>query len=397
MLPVTNRSSLPRDSSLAGDWTPPRDSASPWFRVGADAVRLLRDGRQVFPAMLEAIAGATKEVLLEMYWIGADAVGERFREALAGRARAGVAVRVIYDAIGSRGVTPSFWHSLAAAGGRTAEFHSVSPFDRHFRLDRVELRDHRKLLVVDGEMGFTGGVNLASPWLAREEGGENWRDDAVQVHGVAAEELRTLFFRTWRQLAHEKIPADLKPLSRRHTRPVWVLASQWRTRRSIHREYLSRIRRARTRIDVANSYFVPDRNVRRALSLAVRRGVEVRVLVPERSDVRIVQYATESLFETLLGRGVRIWTLPAPMLHAKTAIIDDTFTTIGSYNLDYRSWRKNLEVNLAVEDQSFAEHVRASFERDLARSHPVDGGSWQQRPWTRRGMEWLAFAMRRVW
>jgi cardiolipin synthase len=110
-----------------------------------------------------------------------------------------------------------------------------------------------------------------------------------------------------------------------------------------------------------------------------------------------VQYATESLFETLLGRGVGIWTLPAPMLHAKTAIIDDAFTTIGSYNLDYRSWRKNLEVNLAVEDRAFAAHVRASFERDLARSHPVDGSSWHQRPWTRRGMEWLAFAMRRVW
>ena len=347
--------------------------------------------------MLEAIAGASKEILLEMYWVGADSVGERFREALAQRARAGVDVRVVYDAIGSRGVTPAFWHALENSGGHTAEFHSVSPLDRHFRLDRVELRDHRKLLVVDGVMGFTGGVNLAKPWLAREQGGEDWRDDAVQVRGLAARELRTLFFRTWHELTRETVPSDLLPLSRRQTRPVWVLASQWRTRRSIHREYLSRIRRARMRIDIANSYFVPDRNVRRALSFAVHRGVDVRVLVPERSDVRIVQYATESLFETLLERGVRIWTLPAPMLHAKTAIIDDTFTTIGSYNLDYRSWRKNLEVNLAVEDRAFAGHVRASFEQDLARSHPVDETSWNQRPWTRRGMEWLAFAMRRVW
>lgn len=351
----------------------------------------------MFPAMLDAIAGASKEILLEMYWIGTDPVGSRFREALAERARAGVTVRVIYDAIGSRGVTPSWWSSLMAAGGRTVEYHSLSPFDRHFRLDRVELRDHRKLLVVDGTTGFTGGVNLATPWLPREEGGENWRDDGVQVRGLAAEELRTLFFRTWRRLTLEDVPADLLPLSRRHTRPVWVLASQWRTRRSIHKEYLRRIRRARTRIDIANSYFVPDRYVRRALHWAVRRGVDVRVLVPQRGDVRIVQYATESLFETLLARGVKIWTLPAPMLHAKTAIIDDTFTTIGSYNLDYRSWRKNLEVNLAVEDRAFAEHVRASFEVDLARSYPVDARSWADRPWSRRGMEWLAFAMRRIW
>lgn len=360
-------------------------------------MRLLRDGRQVFPAMLGAIERATKEILLEMYWIGADAVGERFRAALAGRARAGVDVRVIYDAIGSRGLSPSWWSDLASAGGRIAEFHSLSPFDRQFRLDRLELRDHRKLLVVDGATGFTGGVNLATPWLPRELGGDDWRDDAVQVDGLASEELRGLFFRTWRNLTGEIVPRDVVPLSRHHRRPVWMLASQWRSRRSIHREYLKRIRHACKRIDIANSYFVPDRSVRSALVLAVRRGVDVRVLVPGKSDVPFVQYATESLFDTWLRRGVKIWTLPATMLHAKTAIIDDTFTTIGSYNLDYRSWRKNLEVNLAVEDRAFAQHVRASFERDVCSARPVDPIAWRRRRWARRGIEWLAFAMRRVW
>jgi len=368
-----------------------------WFPVGADSVRLLRDGAQAFPAMLEAIAGAQREALLEMYWIGDDAVGERFRDALAERARAGVRVCVIYDAVGSMGVTPAWWRPLFAAGGRAVEYHSISPLDPRFRLERVELRDHRKMLVVDGAMGFTGGINLAAPWLGAPDGGEGWRDDVIQVRGDAAQELRSLFYRTWRKLTRESPPLDVRPLSRRRSRPVWVLASQWRTRRSIHREYCVRIAAARERVDIANSYFVPDRRVRAALFAAVRRGVWVRVLVPDKSDVPVVQFAVEALFDTLLRHGIDIYTLPGAMLHAKTAIIDDAFTTIGSYNLDERSWRKNLEVNLAVEDAAFARHVRSWFERDLENATRVDLASWRDRSLTRRGFEWLAFAMRRMW
>jgi cardiolipin synthase len=368
-----------------------------WFPVGADSGRLLRDGAQAFPAMLEAIAGAQREALLEMYWIGDDAVGARFRDALAERARAGVRVCVIYDAVGSMGVTPAWWRPLFAAGGRAVEYHSISPLDPRFRLERIELRDHRKMLVVDGEMGFTGGINLAVPWLAPPDGGASWRDDVIQVRGDAAQELRSLFYRTWRKLTRESPPLDVRPLSRRRSRPVWVLASQWRTRRSIHREYCVRIARSRERVDIANSYFVPDRRVRAALFAAVGRGVRVRVLVPEKSDVPVVQFAVEALFDTLLRHGIDIYTLPGTMLHAKTAIIDEAFTTIGSYNLDERSWRKNLEVNFAVEDADFARHVRSWFERDLESATRVELESWRDRSLTRRGFEWLAFAMRRMW
>jgi cardiolipin synthase len=369
----------------------------PWFDVGGDSVRLLRDGTQAFPAMLEAIATAQREVLLEMYWIGPDAVGERFRDALAERARAGVKVCVIYDAVGSMGITPAWWRPLFSCGGRAVEYHSISPLDPRFRLERIELRDHRKVLVVDGERGFTGGINLAAPWLAPVDGGAGWRDDVIEVRGDATEELRTLFYRTWRKLTREAAPLDVRPLSRKHKRPVWVLASQWRTRRSIHREYVVRIGRAQERVDIANSYFVPDRRVRAALFQAVRRGVRVRVLVPSKSDVPVVQFAVEALFDTLLRHGVEIWTLPGTMLHSKTAIIDDLFTTIGSYNLDERSWRKNLEVNLAVEDQPFARHVREWFERDLQAATRIDLNGWRERSLPRRGLEWAAYAMRRLW
>jgi cardiolipin synthase len=370
---------------------------APWFQVGADAVRLLRDGTQAFPAMLEAIASARREVLLEMYWVGDDEVGARFRDALSERARAGVRVCAIYDSVGSMGITPAWWRPLFAAGGRAVEYHAISPLDPRFRLERVEMRDHRKMLVVDGRLGFTGGLNLAKPWMAVDDGGAGWRDDVIEVNGDATQELRTLFFRTWRKLTGERPPGDVRPLSRKRRRPVWVLVSQWRMRRSIHREYLVRINRAHSRVDIANSYFVPDRNVRSALFRAVARGVKVRVLVPTTSDVPVVQYAVEALFDTLMRHGIEIWALPGPMLHAKTAIIDEAFTTVGSYNLDQRSWRKNLEVNLAVESSDFARHVRAWFERDLEVAGRVQLETWRDRSYARRGLEWAAYAMRKLW
>ncbi len=373
------------------------DASSPWFAVGEDSVRLLRDGVEAFPAMLEAIAGAQREILLEMYWIGADGVGARFRDALADRARDGVKVLVIHDAVGSLGINEAWWQNLISAGGRVAEFHSISPFDPRFRLERIERRDHRKLLAVDGTTGFTGGINLAAPWLSLAEGGAGWRDDMIQVRGEVAQEMRTLFFRTWRKLTGEDPPADVQRLTRKHARPVWVLASQWRSRRSMHREYVLRIRTALHRVDIANSYFVPDRRVRAALFHAVERGAKVRVLIPARGDVPVVQFASEALFDTLLRHGVEIYMLPGTMLHAKTAIVDEEFTTIGSYNLDERSWLKNLEINLAVQDQPFARHVRAWFEHDLAKATRVDLAAWRERSLARRGFEWASFAMRRLW
>lgn len=371
-------------------------SVAPWFPVGQDHVRLLRDGAQALPAMLDAIARAEREVLLEMYWIGNDAVGRKFRDALVERARAGAKVCVIYDALGSLGVTLDWWAPLVAAGGRVGEFHGLSPLDARFRFAQVELRDHRKLLVIDSLCGFTGGINLADPWMPADLGGGGWRDDMVEVRGEAAQELRTLFYRTWRKLTRARPPADVRPPSRMPGRRVRVLASPRRTG-SIHHEYLVRIGAATDRIDIANSYFVPDRRVRMALFRAVRRGVRVRVLVPRKGDVPIVQLAVEALFEKLMRRGVEIWVFPDRMLHAKTAIIDEVFTTIGSFNLDRRSWRKNLEANLAVQDVAFARHVRSWFERDLEIAVRIDPATWRERSLARRGLEWISYAARRLW
>lgn len=371
---------------------PPPDA--PWFLIDDVRVRLLRDSDAIV-AMLHAIEDAEREVLLEMYWVGSDVVGERFREALTRKARAGVRVNVIYDAVGSLSVTEPFWLPLLHAGGHVYEYHSLWPLRPTFDLARIEERDHRKVLVVDGKRGFTGGLNLAVPWLAPEDGGDGWRDDMIELEGAVCGELRTLFYKTWSRVAAEPKPKDLVPLARTPKRRVWVLATQRRSRRSTRREYLTRIRDARRSIDIANSYFLPDRVVKRALLTAVARGVRVRILVPERGDIAAVQYALESLFDELLRGGVELFALPGPVMHAKTAIVDDEFSTVGSFNLDERSRRMNLEVNVAVVDRAFTAHVRSWFERDLDRAHRVDLYRWRARPIARRAVERIAHAIRR--
>jgi cardiolipin synthase len=379
-------------------YSPEASTTSPrWFPVGEDRVRLLRDGREAFPAMLEAIDAAEREVLLEMYWVGADAAGELFRHALTRAATRGVTVRVVYDALGSLNIDIAWWAQLVAAGGEVLEFHPLSPLRREFRLNLVEQRDHRKVLVVDGRIGFTGGINLSIEWLPVEQGGSGWRDDMIAVVGPTAEELRTLFYRTRRRLVSGPLPEDVALIRRTHPRPVWVLASRALPKRLVHREYLFRIQTAKRHVDLANSYFIPERRVRIALARAVARGVRVRVMVPARGDVPAVQFAVEAMFDALLRRGIEIYSMPGPMLHAKTAIIDDEFTTVGSYNLDERSWRKNLEVNLAVLDGDFARHVRKWFEYDLAGSKRIDLATWRTRSWMRRLAEWLALMFRKLW
>lgn len=369
---------------------------NPWFPVGGDEVCLLRDGVEAYPAMLDAIASAQHEVLLEMYWIAPDRCGLRFLDALVAAARRGVRVRVVYDAVGSLELSPGFWAQLLAAGGEVGSYHAIFPIRSALTLDILERRDHRKLLVIDGWLGFTGGINFARQWLAVEDGGEGWRDDMIALRGEATQELRTLFYDTWKRIGNTP-PRDLRPVRRRRTRRVWVLANPYRKRRDVRREYLHRIQYAKYRVDIANSYFVPDRSVRGALIHAAKRGVDVRVLVPEQGDVTIVQYAVEALFDTLLRNGVQVRALKDRILHAKTALIDDDFVTVGSYNLDERSWRKNLELNLAVEDAPFARHVRTWFDHDFEGARKIELEAWRERPFTRRAAEWLAYGLRRLW
>ncbi len=375
-----------------------------------DAVALLRDGREAFPAMLSAIAEARREVLIEMYWFDDSPMARRFISALAERARAGVAVRVSYDAFGSIGADGARFAPLVEAGGKVIEYNPLAPWRRRFRLGWVSQRDHRKIIVVDGAVGFIGGLNIGTPWMTCEEGGGGWRDDVARVEGSGAARLRALFYDVWCRQGGE-CPPELAPrkgwsrlvAARRESgvalaadpNVVAVLGHDaWGARRVIRRVYLSRIRAAERRIYIANSYFIPDLTVCRALERAARRGVEVRVILPRQSDVPPVAFAAQHLYTRLMKAGVRVHEFLGCVLHAKTALVDDWATT-GSYNLDSLSWRTNLEANMATREPGFVRAVAASFEADLARCEEVDPDAWGRRPWAEKFRAWAWYLFRK--
>jgi cardiolipin synthase len=344
-------------------------------KVGDDHVRLLRSGDEAYPAMLAAIETARREIVIEFYWFGSDAVGRQFCDALAERAREGVVVRVIYDAFGSTPVDGDMFDGLRASGADVRTFHPFLGIQG--KTSRWVFRDHRKLLVCDGEVGFTGGLNIGRPWAAVARGGEGWRDDMVEVRGPTVRELRVLFYETWRRVLKRRerrepalLPRDALSMTPYPLGPVWALATGrgWKTRRQIRATYVRWIQEARRTIDIVNAYFVPDRTTRRAIVRAVQRGVSVRIVVPAHGDVPFVQWAVEAGLERLTKAGVRAWAYTGAVLHSKTAVVDETLSTIGSYNLDHRSIRYNLEVNLAVDSPEFGALVRRSIDRDIESS-----------------------------
>ena len=346
--------------------------------VPGNAVRLLHDGREAFPAMLEAIEQARQQVLLEMYWFDSDAVGRRFAEALLAARRRGVEVAVIYDSVGSIGSDRALFTGLEAEGVQVLEYNPVAPWRQRFRLSlsRLSRRDHRKILVVDGNVGFTGGINLALQWAPEEEGGGGWRDDMMRIEGPAVNALSHCFHRVWHrhQLPpilhlHAERPRDAAA----RLLPVRVLGERYfRHRHEIARDYASRVYAAQKTVYISNSYFVPDASVRRALVRAAARGVDVRVIVPAHSDVEAVKYAGRAQYEKLLAAGVRIYEWQGGMFHAKTAVIDGEWCTTGTFNFDYMSLHYNLEVNASVVDRQLSAEVERSFCEDLNGSREVE-------------------------
>jgi cardiolipin synthase len=298
---------------------------------------LLHDGAQAFPVMLEAIQKAEREILLEMYWFGSDATGRRFAEALIEKARQGVCVRVTYDAVGSIDA-------------------STVVFD-----------------------------------MMREAGGLGFRDDAIEVVGSAAQELRALFYRTFPKPPSVVFP----PMPLDGETAVSVLASDhWEERRGIYDGYLNAIARATREIIITNSYFIPAARVRRALARAVSRGVRVRVLVPRDSDVRIAQLASRRLYERLLADGIELYEWRGGILHSKTALVDDSWCTVGSFNFDARSIHNNLELNIAVRDRAVNQALRQRVELDLKDAIRVELDSFKRRGFLTKLLERFVYMFR---
>lgn len=369
--------------------------------VSGNRVGLLHDGAEAFPAMLADIDGAEREILLEMYWFGSDPTGRRFAEALARAAQRRVQVRIIYDAVGSIDADDAMFVELEAAGCEVHQYNPIAPWRQRFRLGLVNHRDHRKLLVVDGQIGYTGGVNLADPWSPECDGGQAFRDTMIRIDGPATADVRAVFMDTWTKFADE-VPVSVPPIAQvagapEETCGVTILANKYLgERRAIRREYLRRIRRARRSVYLTNSYFLPDRAIRRTLYDACARGVDVRVLVPGRSDVPAVYLAARRLYTPLIDGGVRLYEWQDTVLHAKTAVIDAAWGTIGTYNLDYRSWRFNLEVTAAVDDPAFGAAMEQRFLEDLAGAVPVDIRHFRYRPIAERIAEHFFYLFRKL-
>ncbi len=334
--------------------------------IQGNAVRPLRDGDETFPAMLEAIAGAKAFVHQEVYILRDDAIGRRFADAFIERARAGIAVRVIVDSVGSLTTPDAFFQRMIDAGVRVVVFHPLAPWKRKWGW--FVRRDHRKILVVDGEVGFTGGLNYDLCHSSKAQGGADWRDTHVEIRGPAVAELDRLFREVWLEHSRERPPPGFLPVTPgppRGRQVVRVVANRpWRHGSAIRREYIAALVSAKERAWITNPYFLPDAGLIRAMTRAARRGVDVRVLVPLVSDVRPIDIAMRPLISLLVHRGVRVFTYRGRVLHAKTAVIDSFWSTAGSFNLDPLSF-KNLELNVVVEDRDFAREIEAAFLEDL--------------------------------
>jgi cardiolipin synthase A/B len=372
------------------------------FVVESHEVVLLRNGRELFPAMLGAIDRARRTIILEMYWVEDDAVGRAFRDALVSAAERGVDVRVIVDGFGSSALPSGWFGPLRAAHGRAMIFHpllaSLEPRKSH----RLLARDHRKVLVVDGMDAFVGGVNLCAKWLPIADGGEGWRDTAMHVRGAdVALHLARLFDATWARVTRSRVAADPPMAWSLAGGAVGVLANtpQQRRGRKIRQAYLRGLRRAHTSVDITCAYFAPRRLFAKALVSAVRRGVRVRILLPFESDVWVADLLAAPWIRALAGAGIEIYGYVGAILHAKTAVFDARWVTVGSHNLDALSWAYNLECNVFVDDEAVGRAAEAMFEDDLrlAIRLPLPGVAGPAEALSRalgRAMSWI-YALRR--
>jgi cardiolipin synthase len=375
---------------------PLRYAANPRELVNGNRVKLLRSGRETFPVWLAAIDEARARISLEMYIFNDDSIGLKFADALIRAAQRGVVVRLLYDFAGCRYTPDAFFRRIRAGGVHTIAYHKF-----HFWRPRfwgLVRRNHRKTLVCDGKVAFTGGVNIANDWVSLADGGGDWHDAVIQVEGPAVPVLEGVFLRTWNRRAKKRARLDpaalVKPGPAGDTRLSVLSNSELFDRFVIRRAALHAIRESRERVYLANPYFVPDRGILRAFQQAARRGVDVRLLVPAKSDSRILDIAARATFGALLGAGVKIW-LSTSVIHTKVIAVDDDFVSIGSYNFDHRSLAYNLEVVVNVLDRAYTREVKQMLEDDMAVNARLTVDGFARRSPFARLLERLAYSLRK--
>ncbi len=355
------------------------------------SVRLLKNGGEAFPAMIQAVDHARSCIALEMYIFADDRTGRMFREHLIGAAWRGVQVMVLVDAWGSLPLHDSFWDDLREAGGVVRWFR---PVKRALFL----FRDHRKLLIIDDRTAYIGGLNIADEYYTGSDGELPWRDNALEISGIEVARLRRSFQKMW---ARAELPLRRTFLHRRRERFAPLLAGgrikflesgPEDPMHPVRRTYRQVIHDARRSIDLAMGYFYPHGRTMRAIKRAVRNGVGVRLLFPQKSDIPVARWAAMGLYGRLLRSGVEVWEYTPTMMHAKLAIVDDTVIA-GSANMDIRSGRINYELVAVVADPELAARARRDFEEDLKESVRVRLSEWKKRPVTQKLMERVSYCL----
>jgi len=334
--------------------------------TAGNRVDLLSSAAAMYERLLDDIASAKRQIHLEFYIWRDDATGSRFVEALCRRASAGVEVRLLLDAVGSLEVTAETRARLAAAGAAVGFFHPVNPLRRRFN---VNLRNHRKIAVLDGTIAYTGGINVGDEYLGLSDEVGPWRDTAVRLVGPATAELQRIFCEDWYFTTDELVAGEpaFPELPRvEGGAPVQVVASgPDEDFGYIHRTYFCAVGLARRSILITTPYFVPDAPMQLALETAALRGVDVQLIVPRHSDNPVVDAAARSYVRQLAEAGVRIHFYERGFIHAKTIVVDGQVAAVGSANMDVRSFRLNFEAGVLVYDDALARELVEAFERDL--------------------------------
>ena len=350
-------------------------------------VTALQDGDEIFPDMLAAIASAQRSITFETYIYWSGAVGQQFADSLTERARAGVRVLVTVDWLGSVKMDDALLDQMRAGGVRVEKYRPLN----WYNLDRVNKRTHRKLLVIDGRIGYTGGVGIADQWSGKGQDPDHWRDSHFRIEGPVVAQLQAAFNDNWIKMTGTTLTGEafFPTLPAAGSSPAHLfLASPEGGSESMHLMYLMAITAATGSIDLEASYFVPDELLIHALLEARRRGVKIRILVPgEHIDSDTVRLSSRADWGPLLAAGVQIAEYQPTMLHVKMLIIDNLLVSVGSTNFDIRSFRLNDEASLNVYDPDFATAMTAVFERDWGHGRVYDLAMWENRPLREKFME----------
>ena len=362
--------------------------------LGGNRVEVLENGEQIFPAMLTAIHAATRSITFETYIYWSGEIGRAFADALCERARAGVPVHVMLDWLGSAKIDQRLLDELSAAGVQLRRYHPL----RWYSIGRLNNRTHRKLLVLDGRIGFTGGVGIADQWNGHAQDPQHWRDLHFRVEGPVVAQMQSAFMDNWIKTTGSVLHSDIyyPPLQPAGSEAMHLfVSSPAGGSASMHLMYLLSIAAATHSIDLQAAYFVPDPIVIAALLAARRRGARVRVLVPGRHiDSGLVRVSSRGEWGKLLAAGVEIHEYQPTMMHNKLLILDQHLVSVGSTNFDLRSFELNDEASLNVYSDAFAARMTAVMEADLLHSKPCTLEMWQQRPWRQRLAEIVALPLK---